>query len=122
MTLRTLFAASLLAGLLIIFPVSGQQILAQTSNQSSQTDRKDDETNLDTQLYLLAATNQDVDETRLPPALGPVIKQLRASLPFKNYRLAATLINRVKNDGRLSLRWVGGPLLASASSLPPTFN
>jgi hypothetical protein len=51
-----------------------------------------------------------------------VIKQLRASLPFKNYRLAATLINRVKNDGRLSLRWVGGPLLASASSLPPTFN
>ncbi len=56
--------------------------------------------------------------------LDPVLKQLRASLPFKNYRLAATLINRVKNDGRLNLQWVGGPLLATAaaSATTPSFN
>jgi hypothetical protein len=92
--------------------------------QSSQGDKKYDDTNLDTQLYLLIATNQDVDEAKLPAVLDPAIKQLRASLPFKNYRLAATLINRVKNDGRLNLQWIGGPLLgsAAATSTTPSFN
>src|SRR3982751_4999550 len=76
----------------------------------------EDETNLDTQLYLIVATNQDVVDDRLPAALDGVIKQLRASLPFKNYRLAATLVNRVKNDGRLNLRWIGGPFVTPTGS------
>ncbi len=52
------------------------------------------------------------------------MKQLRASLPFKNYRLAATLINRVKNDGRLNLKWIGGPLDTSGAvtATSPSFN
>jgi hypothetical protein len=29
---------------------------------------------------------------------------------------AATLLNRVKNDGRLNLQWIGGPLLGSAAA------
>jgi hypothetical protein len=66
-----------------------------------QTTQDPDETNLDTQLYLIVGTNQDVDDAKLPASLDPVVKQLRATLPFKNYRLAATLINRVKNEGRL---------------------
>ncbi len=92
--------------------------------QAEQRDTKNDEINLDTQLYLLFATNQEVDDAKLPSNLEPVVKQLRASLPFKNYRLAATLINRVKNQGRLNLQWVGGPLLASAaaSAQTPSFN
>jgi hypothetical protein len=49
-----------------------------------------------------------------------VIKQLRGSLPFKNYSLAATLINRVKNNGSLSLTWIGGPRLAPPTSMPGT--
>ncbi len=89
-------------------------------------DQKIDETNLDTQLYLLVATNQEVDDSKLPASLDPVVKQLRASLPFKNYRLMTTLVNRVKNDGRLTLKWIGGPLIASttgaASSNSPSFN
>ncbi len=69
-----------------------------------------DEANLETQLYLIVGTNQEVDEPRIPAALDPVIKQLRGTLPFKNYRLAATLINRVKNEARVELSWIGGPL------------
>src|SRR4030095_6052306 len=72
----------------------------------------DAEVNLDTQLYLIVATNADVDDARMPTALDSVVKQLRAALPFKNYRLAATLVNRVKNEGRLDLRWIGGPFAA----------
>jgi len=84
---------------------------------------KDDDVNLDTQLYLIVGTNGDVAEPKLPAALDGVIKQLRASLPFKNYRLAATLVNRVKNDGRLNLRWLGGPFATAASSaVTPSFS
>jgi len=84
-----------------------------------------DDANLDTQLYLIVGTNQDVEDSKLPAALDGVVKQLRSALPFKNYRLAATLINRVKNEGRLDLSWIGGPLTmptAAASSVTPSFS
>ena len=84
-----------------------------------------DEANLETQLYLIVGTNQDVEDTKLPASLDTVVKQLRSTLPFKNYRLAATLINRVKNEGRLELSWIGGPLAsptAAASNVTPSFS
>ena len=93
--------------------------------QSTQTETKDDETNLDTQLFLIVGTNQDVVDSKLPATLDPVVKQLRATLPFRNYRLAATLINRVKNEGRLDLSWIGGPLastLGNGSANTPSFS
>jgi hypothetical protein len=127
-TLATFLFTTLFVGLVAV----GGQVKAQTSQAApqasfTQTDpaKQDEETNLDTQLYLLIATNQDVDDTKLTAALEPVVKQLRASLPFKNYRLVATLINRVKNEGRLNLKWIGGPLFASATSASagaPSFN
>lgn len=84
-----------------------------------------DDANLETQLFLIVGTNQDVQDTKMPAALEPIVKQLRATLPFKNYRLAATLINRVKNEGRLDLSWIGGPLASptgAASNVTPSFS
>jgi hypothetical protein len=123
MNLRKSLATVVFAFLFPAVAACGPEVFAQTSTPVSQNERQD-ETNLDTQLYLLVATNQDVDDTKLPAALDPVIKQLRASLPFKNYRLAATLINRVKNDGRLNLKWIGGPLVPSGAvtATTPSFN
>ncbi|MFZ0061293.1 MAG: hypothetical protein WAL47_04585 [Pyrinomonadaceae bacterium] len=116
---RILFVCFLMAAATL-----GATAFAQGAEQPTQRDTKNDEINLDTQLYLLIATNREVDDAKLPANLEGVVKQLRASLPFKNYRLAATLINRVKNEGRLNLQWVGGPLLASAaaSAQTPSFN
>ena len=127
MSLRKSLTTLLLAIFMIGASVCSQQVLAQTAAADSQPaaqTEKDDETNLDTQLYLLVATNQEVDDARMPAALEPLIRQLRPSLPFKNYRLAATLINRVKNNGRLNLKWVGGPLGVStaAASANASFN
>jgi hypothetical protein len=98
-------------------------VQAQTTSPA-QAETREDETNLETQLYLILGTNQDVADSRLPASLDLVVKQLRSALPFKNYRLAATLINRVKNDGRLDLSWVGGTLASSsnASSNTPSFS
>lgn len=123
-------ASAILVLLVALVFATSHQAMAQESTEAtparpaSQSSSKDVETNLDTQLYLLVATNQDVDDSRIPAALDGVVKQLRASLPFKNYRLAATLINRVKNDGRLNLKWIGGPLMATAaaSNTTPSFN
>lgn len=119
--------------LLIALAVIGAPVMARESNEAtpstrtgSQATSRDAEVNLDTQLYLLVGTNQAVDDAKMPAALDPVIKQLRTSLPFKNYRLAATLINRVKNDGRLNLKWIGGPLMgapaAATANITPSFN
>ena len=127
MNLCRIMFASLMLGL-VIGGIGGPNAMAQVSSEASvavsQQEKKDDETNLDTQLYLLVATNQSVEDAGLPASLDSVIKQLRASLPFKNYRLAATLINRVKNDGRLNLKWIGGPMMATAaaSNTTPSFN
>jgi hypothetical protein len=100
-------------------------VAASRNVQAQNTPDPADEANLDTQLYLIVGTNQDVDDAKLPASLDTVVKQLRATMPFKNYRLAATLINRVKNQGRLSLSWIGGPLAAptaAASNVTPSFS
>lgn len=92
---------------------------------AKQTETTQDEINLDTQLFLIVGTNQDMADTKLPSSLDGVMRQLRGTLPFKNYRLAATLINRVKNEGRLDLSWIGGPLAATAGPSPaqtPSFS
>jgi hypothetical protein len=122
MTLRKLFSSVLLLTLAVCCTVvSAGQTLAQSEAKPTQTAQ--DETNLDTQLYLVVGTNQEAESERLPASLDGVIKQLRSSLPFKNYRVAATLINRVKNEGQLSLRWVGGPLAFGAvSPSTPSFS
>jgi hypothetical protein len=114
MTHRNVFSLILLSMFLIF---GGLTVNAQSD--------KDDETNLETQLYLIVGTNQDVVESKLPASLDPVLKQLRATLPFRNYRLAATLINRVKNEGKLDLSWIGGPLaspLGAATATTPSFS
>ena len=92
---------------------------ASTSAQEPKQNDGEDQTNLDTQLYLIVATNQSVADEKLPAALDSVVKQLRATLPFKNYRLAATLLNRVKNEGRLDLSWIGAPIISAQSEVSP---
>jgi hypothetical protein len=121
MNMRKLLGVTITTTLLaLICVIAAAPAIAQTT-----TPALDSEANLDTQLYLIVGTNQDVDDSRMPASLDAVIKQLRAALPFKNYRLAATLVNRVKNDGRLDLRWIGGPFASpsgAASSVTPSFS
>jgi hypothetical protein len=110
----------LLALLFAVVLTTGPTVFAQTTTQEA-----DDQINLDTQLYLIVATNQEVPDPKMPATLDNVVKQMRATLPFKNYRLAATLLNRVKNEGKLDLSWIGGPLaspLGAASTLTPSFS
>ena len=105
---------------------TGSAAVAQDSNQSARAaaTAREDDTNLDTQLYLILATNSDTEEGKIPSVLQPVVAQLRETLGFKHYSLAASFLNRVKHNGRLEMTWVGGPLLAPSQSPMgnPSFN
>src|SRR5205823_959808 len=97
----------------------------QESNQPARPNaQKEEDVNLDTQLYLILATNRDVEDGRMPSTLEPVMKRLHESLPFKHYTLAGTFLNRVRNTGGLDVSWVGGPFLvpASAATNSPSFS
>ena len=111
---------AMVVALLIALCFVSSSSIARAQSTDQQSDVKEDETNLETQLYLIIGTNQAVADDKLPSSLDPVVKQLRAALPFKNYRLGATLINRVKNEGRLELSWIGGPFAMAGSSTQST--
>ena len=121
MNMRKLLGVTICALFVAVVLTTG----ATTAKAQQTPPALDPEANLDTQLYLIVGTNSDVDDGRLPSSLDNVIKQLRASLPFKNYRLAATLVNRVRNEGRLDLRWIGGPFATptgTSTSSTPSFS
>jgi hypothetical protein len=111
----------------IVICTGAQVALAQESSPPQKPANalpREDETNLDTQLYLILATNREAEEGKMPPALQPVVTRLRDTLAFKHYSVAASFLNRVRHNGRLEMTWVGGPLLAPASSPMgnPSFN
>ena len=58
--------------------------LSLSAHAQAQQSEPVDETNLDTQLYLIVGTNQEVDDSRLPASLDPVVRHLRATVPIKN--------------------------------------
>ena len=106
------FSLSVLA-LSLIFS-SFNQVSAQDAGRPQAPVRRDD-VNYDVQLYLVTASNEQSERTgsQLPPSLDATIKQLRMSLPYTNFRLATTFLNRVKDNGTLELKGVGGALMPS---------
>lgn len=96
----------------------------QDSATTARASARDDDTNLDTQLYLILATNRDIEEKKTPPSLDPIMKRLGESLSFKHYSLSGTFLNRVRNNGRLDVSWVGGPFYVPTSSMTsnPSFS
>lgn len=101
---RSVILSVLLCVLAVSLPAAAQ---AQTSNQPPRAASED--ASLEMQVFLILASNKDVEQRKLPAVLDPVVKELRESLPFRNYNLAATFLNRVKNNGRLEVTWIGGP-------------
>jgi len=118
------FLIAMLLGVVCLATAIAAQAQTGPTPTPAQTETKaEDETNLETQLFLIVGSNQEVGDSKLPASLDQVVKQMRAALPFKSYRLVSTLINRVKNNGRLQLNWVGAPMTpAGALSSTPSFS
>src|SRR5213075_228251 len=118
----------LLALVCAIVFAAAPSVFCQDQSSSARAAIRDDDTNLDTQLYLILATNREIDECKIPAALDPIMKRLREVLPFKHYSVAGTFLNRVKNNGRLDVSWAGSVFMFPSNATPtggtltPTFN
>ncbi len=102
---------------------AAQEQDAGTSSATAKTAVARPDINHEVQLYLLSASNEPGARAQLPSSMDAVLKQLKASLPFSNFRLANTFLNRVKDGGTLEVSGVG---TLSLSNLPgnaasPTF-
>lgn len=68
-------------------------------------------------LQVLVASNAS-DNNQLPPQMANVVKKLKTTFPFTNYRLTATYLNRVENGGTIESR---GIIQETSASTTPTF-
>jgi hypothetical protein len=75
-------------------------------------------TSIQTQIYLIAASDEASDAGQFPKEIEPVIAQLKATLKYKNYRFVNTFINRVNDGGSVESSGTGQ---SNASSNQPTF-
>ena len=96
---------------------------AQDSDAPRQTPPPRPEVNHEVLIHLLAtAEGTEGGGGRVPQALEGVVRQLKATLPSSDYRLAATFVNRVRDGATFDIKTAGGgPLAPTQNPLTPTF-
>jgi hypothetical protein len=109
---------SLFACVLFVVFLGSLTGFGQSSNPPARS-VKVDPVDYEVQLYLLLAANEADEKANMPQSLDPVIRQLRSSLSFSHYRLAATFVNRVKDGGTVESRGlVPSNLFTPANTTP----
>jgi hypothetical protein len=78
------------------------------------------EVNHEVYVHLLATTDGAEGGVRVPQSLEPVVRQLKAALPPSDYRLAATFINRVRDNSGFEVKTVGAGTFGAAQTSPLT--
>ena len=68
-------------------------------------------------LQVLVASNA-AGATQAPASLANVVKKLKATFPFSDYRVAATYMNRVENGGSIESKGIIQETTASPSAHP----
>lgn len=104
--------AVLLAALLMTLSSSHVAAQEATAEQTAAASRGRADINYEVRLHLLVGSN-DAGANRLPADLQPIVNQLRASLPFREYALGVTFINRVRDGGNLEVNGVANSLLSA---------
>lgn len=97
---------------------------AQESDAPRQGTPSRPEVNHEVHVHLLATAEAGEGGARVPQALETVVRQLKAALPPSDYRLAATFINRVRDNSGFEVKTAGAGPFASAqtqSHLTPSF-
>ena len=73
---------------------------------------------IQTQIYLIAATDETGEPDTFPKEIEPVISQLKTTLKYKNYRYVNTLINRVNDGGSIESSGTGDFKLSATGGNP----
>jgi hypothetical protein len=74
---------------------------------------------IQTQIYLISASDEAGDPGQFPKEIEPVLAQLKATLKYKHYRFENTFLNRVNDGGSVES---SGTWQASANNLQPNFS
>ncbi|HEV7889109.1 MAG TPA: hypothetical protein VGP08_00650 [Pyrinomonadaceae bacterium] len=80
------------------------------------------ETNFEVQTHVLITAEGAESASKVPRALDGVVRQLKSMLPPADYALAATFVNRVKDDGGFEVRSAGASPFGKAPLDPLTPN
>lgn len=78
------------------------------------------ETNFEVQVHVLITADGADAASKLPQSLNGVVRQLKSMLPPADYRLAATFVNRVKDDGGFEVKSAGTSPFGAPSPDPLT--
>lgn len=78
------------------------------------------ETNFEVQTHVLITAEGADAASKVPQALDGVVRRLKAMLPPADYRLAATFVNRVRDDGGIEVKSAGASPFAAAQTDPLT--
>ncbi len=70
------------------------------------------------QVLVASNANDSSSSQQMPSSLSNVVKKLRATFPFADYRVAATYLSRVENGGSVESR---GIIQETSASATPTF-
>jgi len=82
------FLIAMLLGVVCLATAIAAQAQTGPTPTPAQTETKaEDETNLETQLFLIVGSNQEVGDSKLPASLDQVVKQMRAALPSRKRSL-----------------------------------
>jgi hypothetical protein len=73
---------------------------------------------IQTQIYLISASDEAGDVGAFPKEIEPVITQLKSTLKYKNYRFVNTFINRVNDGGSVESN---GTIQSVSGISNPTF-
>ncbi|HEX9959536.1 MAG TPA: hypothetical protein VGB00_01220 [Pyrinomonadaceae bacterium] len=68
-------------------------------------------------LQVLVSSNTS-DTGQMPASLAPVVRKLKTTFPFTDYRLTATYLSRIENGGNVENR---GIIQETSASTTPTF-
>jgi hypothetical protein len=120
MTLNHFNRLALITLLVILSIGFAERTAAQDRGEANVAARDRADTNYEVRLHLLVASNDAAEGSGLPTELQPIISQLRSSLPFRNYVVGATFINRVRDGGNLEVKGVSNSFLTNPAFSNPS--
>jgi hypothetical protein len=115
---------ALLCALALLFIAAGRGAASAQDEPSRPQGSPRPEVNHEVQVHLLITAEGAEGAPRVPQSLDAVVRQLKATLPPSDYRLAATFVNRVRDGGGYEVKGAGGIPFGpppSPNTLTPSF-
>jgi hypothetical protein len=106
-----------IAAFFFICLLSFSTSFAQTENQPKQA-----EPSYEVVLHVLAASNIANDKTSVPQSLSNVVKKLKTTYTFSNYKLASTYLGRIANTGNFEFKIVSNEASQNQENYVPIFS